>query len=99
MSDTGPGGDVGGSPRLIFSEHALDRLLDWDFVEEDLEAVLGDCETIEEYRDSARLVLGWSGVRPMHVVLADEDLGVRVVVTVYEPDPARWQVGFRERMR
>ncbi|MDA8063651.1 MAG: DUF4258 domain-containing protein [Actinomycetota bacterium] len=79
MSGTCPHGDVGFPSRLVFSEHALDRLLDWDLTEEEVEAALTDGATVEEYQDSARLVLGWSGVRPIHVVVANPNLDVVTV--------------------
>lgn len=44
--------------RLLFSEHALDRLLDWDVTEEQVEVVLTEGETVEEYEDGLRLMLG-----------------------------------------
>lgn len=85
--------------RLLFAEHALDRLLDWDVSEGQVEAVLAEGQTIEEYEDGARLVLGWSGPRPLHVVVAERPAGTSIVVTLYEPDPDRWDAAFRERIR
>lgn len=84
--------------RLLFSEHGLDRLLDWDVTEEQVEVVLPGGETVEEYEDGLRLMLGWSGPRPIHVVVADR-AAASIVITVYEPDPTRWDAAFRERMR
>ncbi len=48
----------------------------------------------------SRLVRGWSGSRPLHVVVAgsSED-DAMVVVTVYEPDPPLWDAGFMRRIR
>ena len=59
-------------------------------------------ETIEEYPDDvpypSRLVSGNAGDRPIHVVAADDvDSEATIVVTVYEPDPARWEPGFKRR--
>lgn len=56
----------------------------------------------EEYPDDtpypSRLVLGWVGSRPLHVVAADypEDENT-IVITVYEPEPNQWEAGFRRR--
>ena len=81
-----------------FSEHAIDRMLEWGLDVNDVEAALAEGETIEDYADGSRLLLGRAGVRPIHVVVADEvPGGVCTVVTVYEPDPARWDPTFRER--
>ncbi len=61
------------------------------------------CEVVEEYLEDEPyptvLVFGRTvGGRPLHMVCAyarDEDR--LVVVTVYEPDPRRWDEGFRRR--
>lgn len=43
-------------------------------------------------------MLGWIGSRPIHVVFADHpESGDPIVVTVYEPDPAQWELGFAKR--
>ena len=61
-------------------------------------------EVIEEYPDDSpypsRLVLGMQGLRPIHVVVADnmEDR-MLVVITVYEPDGNQWTRDFRRRLR
>jgi hypothetical protein len=66
----------------------------------DVEAVLSAGETIEEYEDGARLVLGRSGTRSLHVVVRDDVTTGRIfVITVYEPDPRLWDAALRKRMR
>ena len=46
----------------------------------------------------SRLVLGWRGPRPLHVVFAENKQGREIiVVTVYEPDAERWEENFRRR--
>ena len=85
-------------PAIRFSEHAIDRMLEWGLDVDDVEAALAEGETIEDYADGSRLLLGRAGVRPVHVVVADEEPGgFCTVVTVYEPDPARWDPTFRQR--
>jgi len=59
-------------------------------------------EAIEEYPSDmplpSRLVLGWIGSRPLHVVAAhDPQTGDRIIITAYEPDSDRWDPGFRKR--
>ncbi len=84
--------------RLLFSEHALDRMLEWNLDVADVEAALAACETIEEYEDQTRLVLGRSGVRPLHVVIRENEMTqTTFVITVYEPDPSRWDASFKNR--
>jgi hypothetical protein len=73
-----------------------------DISEAEVRAVLTTGEAIEEYPDDtpdpSRLVLGWVGSRPLHVVAADnpEDEDT-IVITVYEPEPNQWEAGFRRR--
>ena len=48
----------------------------------------------------SRLVLGWRGSRPLHVLVAqnvaDDET---IIITVYEPDPFLWDASFRRRRR
>ena len=68
----------------------------------DVRHVLESGETIESYPDDqpypSRLTLGSVEDRTLHVVAAenDEDLEL-IVITVYEPDPARWDETYRIR--
>jgi hypothetical protein len=74
----------------------------WGISQAQVEGLLRDGLTIERYPDDlpypSRLVLGFVDDRPMHVVVADvPDQDEMVLVTVYEPDPGRWDPGFRVR--
>ena len=64
--------------------------------------ILETGETIARYgRDRpypSRLVLGWSGTRPLHVVAADApDSDLTIVITVYQPEPELWSPDLRTR--
>jgi hypothetical protein len=68
----------------------------------DVRAVIGSGETIDDYPDDkpypSRLILGWRGARPVHVVVAHNmSDNERIVITVYEPDAELWEFGFRRR--
>ena len=70
--------------------------------EAEVHGVLESGEEIAAYPDdkpySIRLLLGWRGAKPLHVVAAynaQED--EQIVVTVYEPDSALWENGFKRR--
>jgi beta-phosphoglucomutase-like phosphatase (HAD superfamily) len=70
---------------------------------EDVQAVVTNGEVIQSYPEDkpypSRLVLGWRGARPIHVVVAeDSEEGILVVVTAYEPDPIQWGAGFRRKV-
>jgi hypothetical protein len=88
--------------RLIFRTHAIRRMFERRVSVEDVLQVLTTGVTIEDYPDDtpypSRLVLGWIGSRPIHVVVARNAL-VRetIVITVYEPDLLLWEPGFRQR--
>ena len=85
--------------RLFFSRHARDRMLDFGLDVTDAATALASGETVEEYEDGTKLVLGRSsGARPLHVVVK-ELRGTTFVITCYIPDPARWDASFRHRMK
>lgn len=70
----------------------------------ELDAVLADNEIIEAYERDDRVryvLLGHPAGRPLHVVVAEDDvMDATVVVSVYEPDEAHgWDpaTGFRTR--
>ena len=88
--------------RLIFRQHAIRRMFERGIGVEDVRAVLESGRAIESYPDDtpypSTLILGFTGARPLHVVCADNPTdGERIVITVYEPDPARWSADFTKR--
>ena len=89
-------------PRLFFRRHALQRMAERKITVDNVKNVLRTGETIASYPEDrpypSRLVLGWIGTRPLHVVVADnhED-NVQIVITVYEPDPTLWEEDFKRR--
>ena len=88
--------------KLVSRVHALRRMFERNFSVDDIRAVIDDGETIEDYQGDkpfpSRLVLGWRGARPVHVVVADNlRQNELIVVTVYEPDPKLWEDDFRRR--
>lgn len=59
-------------------------------------------ETIEDYSaemaQPGRLILGFQGKRPLHVVVSeDPKAGEVIVITVYIPDLDRWDKLFKSR--
>jgi hypothetical protein len=82
--------------------HAIQRMFERRVSVENVRQVLQAGEMIEDYSDEmpapGGLMSGKRGLRPLHVVMTEntkeEEL---VVITVYEPDPAHWQPGFRNR--
>ena len=69
---------------------------------EEVRTLLSHAETIVEYPDDklfpSRLLLGCLGHRPVHIVAAhNQAAGDLIVITVYEPDPVRWESSFKRR--
>jgi len=59
-------------------------------------------ETIEDYSsempDPSRLILGFQGKRPFHVVCTENpQTNETTIITVYIPDPRRWSKDFKSR--
>lgn len=89
-------------PKLIFRVHAVQRMAQRHISENDVRLVLTAGEIIEDYASDtpypSRLLLGWTGQRPLHVVAADNDANQEtIVITAYEPDPNQWTADFRRR--
>jgi len=88
--------------RLVFRIHAVQRMYQRRVSEADVRHILETGETIESYPDDtpypSKLVLGWKGARPLHVVVA-ENLGAQetIVITVYEPTQSEWSDDFKRR--
>lgn len=90
--------------RLVFRVHAVQRMYQRGISEPAVRHVISTGETIEDYPDDtpypSRLVLGWRGRRPLHVVVADNgDDKENIVITVYEPDLTEWESDFKRRRK
>jgi hypothetical protein len=90
------------SRRIVYRVHALQRMFRRSISADEVSLVLASGEVVENYPDDkpypSRLLLGWVGTRPLHVVAAhnageDEE----IVITVYEPDPDLWDPEFKRR--
>ena len=90
--------------KLVFRQHAIRRMFERRISVEDVNAALATGNTIEDYPDDtpypSRLLLGYAGARPLHVVAADNATeGEQIIITVYEPDPAQWEPTFTLRKK
>jgi len=89
-------------PRLIFRVHAIQRMFERGITAADVRHVVATGDTIEDYPDDSpypsRLMLGWIGLRPLHVVVGEDRVGQAIIViTVYEPASSRWSSDFKRR--
>ena len=88
--------------RLVFTGHAIQRMFERGIERGDVRTVIAAGATIADYPHDtplpSRLVLGFVGGRPIHVVLAiDSSAAACIVVTVYEPRPDQWETDIRVR--
>jgi Domain of unknown function (DUF4258) len=88
--------------RLVYRVHAVERMVERGISDEDVRQVLVAGKEVESYPADypylSRLVPGWRGSRAIHVVAAENTTDSEtIVVTVYEPDPDRWEPGFERR--
>ena len=88
------------SERLVFRVHALQRMAQRGILVEDVRQILETGEAIEDYADDfpypSTLVLGRIDGRALHVVVATTP-AEKIVITVYDPDPARWEADLKRR--
>lgn len=90
---------MAGEP-LVFRVHAIQRMAQRHISVADVRHVLETGEVIEDYPDDfpypSALVLGWIGGQAIHVVAVTTPVE-KIVITVYEPEPARWEPDFKRR--
>jgi len=90
--------------KLVFRVHAVRRMFTRKISRDEVAAVIRNGEDVEDYPDDkpypSKLLLGWSGGRPVHAVVAhNETEGEFIVVTAYEPDLEKWEEGFKVRRK
>ncbi len=90
--------------RIQFSDHALLRMFERRVDARDVHDAVDTGEVLETYPEDtpfpSKLLLGWPRGKPLHVVAADNaEGGVTVIITVYEPDPDKWEPPNYQRRR
>ncbi len=88
--------------KIVFRVHAVRRMFQRNIGVAEVRRILETGEVIESYPEDtpypSRLLMGWSGPRPLHVVVAENTAAAEIVViTVYQPDRATWDWDFRRR--
>ena len=93
-----------GKDFVLWSRHAVAKLVTEKLDRVQVERALATCEIIEEYPVLSRplpdcLVLAWLGNHePIHVTLAIDEPNDRIlIVTVYRPTAERWGNDWRTR--
>jgi hypothetical protein len=88
--------------KIIFRVHAVQRMFERRVAAKQVSQALRTGETIEDYSSEmlqpSRLILGYQGKRPFHVVTSENtDTDETAIITVYIPDPGKWNKDFRSR--
>lgn len=88
--------------QIFFSAHAVLRMIERGIGRDEIVSVIKTGKVIFSYPDDSPLPsvlkFGMAGNRPLHVVIAlDKGSGKCHIITVYEPDPAKWDAGFKMR--
>ena len=87
---------------IEFRLHAVQRMFERGITVVDVREVIKTGKVIENYPEDkpfqSYLLLGLVKGKPLHVVAAiDNKTQKAIIITVYEPDPQLWQVGFERR--
>jgi hypothetical protein len=87
---------------LFYRMHAVQRMFERKIPVSSVSHAVRSGETIEDYSaemaQPGRLILGFHGKRPLHVVVSeDPKAGEITVITVYIPDLDRWDRQFKSR--
>jgi len=90
------------NPKILFRVHAVQRMFERKISVKNVAQALQAGETIEDYssemHEPSRLILGFQGKRPFHVVTSENaNSNITTIITVYNPDPDKWKNGFRRR--
>ena len=88
--------------KFSFSGHVFKRMAERVFSPDIIKSVIENGTVIKSYPDDtpypSRLILGFDGKRPVHVVSAyNSENDTEYVITVYEPDLLKWSDDFTER--
>lgn len=90
------------NPILIYRVHAVQRMLERKISLKKVRQVFEGGEVIEDYSDEltspGRLLLGWDGKRPIHIVVSENiESNEAIIVTVYSPETSQWTKDFKRR--
>jgi uncharacterized protein DUF4258 len=89
-------------PKIHFRVHAVQRMFERKVSVKKVSQAVQSGETIEDYSAEmtapSRLILGFQGKRPFHVVTSENpETNETTIITVYIPDPEKWTKDSRSR--
>ena len=87
---------------IIYRVHAVQRMFERKVSSKRVREALETGETIEDYSsempEPSHLILGFQGKRPFHVVTSENPQENKTtVITVYLPDPNKWNKDSKSR--
>ena len=90
--------------KLVYRLHAVERMFERNISEDNVNKIIFGGKVIEKYPDDlpypSRLILGFIGNRPIHIVIADNKIENQIIViTVYEPSNLKWDESFERRIK
>jgi hypothetical protein len=90
------------NPKVLFRVHAVQRMFERNVSAKKVSQALQSGETIEDYTaempEPSRLILGFQGKRPFHVVTSENpETNEITIITAYIPDPDKWNKDFKSR--
>ena len=88
--------------KIVFRVHAVQRMFERGVSVKRVVDAIETGETIEDYSaempEPGRLILGFQGKRPFHVVASQNPVTDQTsIITVYLPEPGRWSKDFKRR--
>jgi hypothetical protein len=88
--------------KMSFRVHAIQRMFERGISIADIHQVQQTGKVIEDYPDDnpyrGALTLGWRENRPIHAVSCfDPVTQETILITVYVPNPAKWDAKFKKR--
>jgi hypothetical protein len=88
--------------KILYRVHAVQRMFEREVSPVKVRRALEAGDMIEDYSsempEPSRLLMGFQGKRPFHVVTSENpEVNEITVVTVYLPDANKWKKDFRSR--
>jgi hypothetical protein len=82
--------------------HSIQRIFERNISVKRVFQAIQSGETIEDYStemaEPSHLILGFQGKHPFHVVTSENPTENRItIITVYLPDPVKWNKNFKSR--
>jgi len=88
--------------KILYRIHAVQRMFEREISASRVRKALEADDMIEDYSiemsEPSRLIMGFQGKRPFHVVASENPEANEItVITVYLPDADKWKKDFRSR--